>query len=120
MTRLFLFVLVIRSSVRQVSVYDPKDMSGPIGKVDLDTSPAILVPHYDEDSSTLFVTGRVSKMHHNILLLIIILFTIINVLQDLWDSKDPTTFSSCATGLQKKMSLLCFSNIVTGQSLPVL
>lgn len=52
-----------RSSIRQVAVYDAKNLAEQLGKVDLDTSPAILVPHYDEDSSTLFVTGRVSLVH---------------------------------------------------------
>ncbi len=28
----------------------------------LDVSPAILVPHYDEDSNTLFLTGKVSTL----------------------------------------------------------
>lgn len=50
-----------RSSIRQIAVYDSKNLTVQLSKVDLDTSPAILVPHYDEDSSTLFVTGRVSS-----------------------------------------------------------
>jgi coronin-7 len=47
-----------RMSVRQVAVYNVSNLSVALEKVDLDTSPAILVPHYDEDSSVLFVTGR--------------------------------------------------------------
>lgn len=33
-------------------------MTNPLNTVSLDVSPAILVPFYDEDSSTLFVTGK--------------------------------------------------------------
>ncbi len=46
--------------MRQVFIYDTQDLSGPLHREDLNTSPAILIPHYDEDSSTLFLTGRVS------------------------------------------------------------
>lgn len=35
------------------------DLSNPLNTVGLDVSPAILMPYYDEDSSTLFLTGRV-------------------------------------------------------------
>lgn len=42
-------------------VFRREDMNTPLGTVGLDVSPAILIPHYDEDSSTLFLTGRVSK-----------------------------------------------------------
>lgn len=47
-----------RSSVRQIAAYDPLTLSSLLFKIDLDTSPAILVPFYDPDSSTLFLTGR--------------------------------------------------------------
>lgn len=45
------------------------DLSTPLATVGLDVSPAILIPFYDEDSSTLFLTGRVSLkyfIHHSI------------------------------------------------------
>jgi coronin-7 len=48
-----------RSSERQVLLYDAGDMSR-VASVSLDVSPAILVPFYDEDSSILFLSGRVS------------------------------------------------------------
>ena len=52
--------ITLEMSSRVVSIYDAKDVSkGPVHKEDLDTSPAILIPYYDEDSSTLFLTGRV-------------------------------------------------------------
>lgn len=35
------------------------DLNNPLNTVGLDVSPAILMPYYDEDSSTLFLTGRV-------------------------------------------------------------
>nr|CAI5857096.1 unnamed protein product [Callosobruchus analis] len=45
-------------SERQISVYKSNDLSAPLNTIGLDVSPAILIPFYDDDSSTLFVTGR--------------------------------------------------------------
>ncbi|KAG5892782.1 hypothetical protein JTB14_032658 [Gonioctena quinquepunctata] len=45
-------------SERQISAYKSNDLSAPLNTVGLDVSPAILIPFYDEDSSTLFVTGK--------------------------------------------------------------
>lgn len=48
-------------SERQITIYKASDLSKPLNTVGLDVSPAILIPFYDEDSSTLFCTGKVSK-----------------------------------------------------------
>ncbi|XP_031341149.1 coronin-7 isoform X1 [Photinus pyralis] len=45
-------------SERQIMVYKANDLSAPLNTVGLDVSPAILMPFYDEDSSTLFLTGK--------------------------------------------------------------
>ncbi|XP_049538701.1 coronin-7 isoform X5 [Anopheles darlingi] len=45
-------------SERQIYVYKSTDLNIPVGMVGLDVSPAILMPFYDEDSSTLFATGK--------------------------------------------------------------
>lgn len=45
-------------SERQISLYNTKDLSTPVTTTGLDVAPAILIPFYDEDSSTLFVTGK--------------------------------------------------------------
>ncbi|XP_073998500.1 coronin isoform X2 [Rhodnius prolixus] len=45
-------------SERQIMVLKSDDLSTPLATVGLDVSPAILIPFYDEDSSTLFLTGR--------------------------------------------------------------
>ncbi|XP_058813557.1 coronin-7 isoform X3 [Topomyia yanbarensis] len=45
-------------SERQIYVYKSTDLSAPLGMVGLDVSPAILIPFYDEDSSTIFATGK--------------------------------------------------------------
>lgn len=45
-------------SERQIMVFKATDLSSPLNTIGLDVSPAILVPFYDEDSSTLFVTGK--------------------------------------------------------------
>ncbi|KAG8189255.1 hypothetical protein JTE90_013783 [Oedothorax gibbosus] len=45
-------------SERQIFLYDIKDLSNPMGDIGLDVSPATLIPYYDEDSSTLFLSGK--------------------------------------------------------------
>jgi len=45
-------------SERQISLYDVHNLAVPLNTVGLDVAPAILMPFYDEDSSTLFVTGK--------------------------------------------------------------
>lgn len=51
--------VILRVSERQISIYKATNLSAPINTVGLDVSPAILIPFYDEDSSTLFLTGKV-------------------------------------------------------------
>lgn len=46
-----------KASERQVTLYDATSLT-PIHKEGIDVSPAILIPFYDEDSSTLFLTGK--------------------------------------------------------------
>eukprot|EP00095_Tigriopus_kingsejongensis_P005020 maker-scaffold139_size317827-snap-gene-2.28 protein:Tk05020 transcript:maker-scaffold139_size317827-snap-gene-2.28-mRNA-1 annotation:"coronin-7 isoform x3" len=46
-----------RQSERQVMVYRTEDLKL-VNSVTLDVSPAILIPYYDQDSSTLFLTGK--------------------------------------------------------------
>lgn len=45
-------------SERQITVFKSTDLSSPLNVVGLDVSPAILIPFYDDDSSTLFLTGK--------------------------------------------------------------
>lgn len=45
-------------SERQVSLYDAKAPSSPMITEGIDVSPAILIPFYDDDSSTLFLSGK--------------------------------------------------------------
>ncbi|XP_018326736.1 coronin-7 isoform X2 [Agrilus planipennis] len=45
-------------SVRQIMVFQSDNLSAPLNTMTLDVSPSILIPFYDEDSSTLFVTGK--------------------------------------------------------------
>ena len=49
-----------RWSTRCVSVYRASEPSTPLHSASLGIKPAILIPHYDADSCTLFLTGRVS------------------------------------------------------------
>lgn len=53
-------IIFYRVSERQIYLYDCKDLTNIIGEIGLDVSPATLIPHYDEDSSTLFLSGKVS------------------------------------------------------------
>lgn len=57
---LFIFFF-FRVSERQIYVFKTDNLNTPLTTVGLDVSPAILMPYYDEDSSTLFLTGRVSE-----------------------------------------------------------
>ncbi|XP_058794011.1 coronin-7 isoform X2 [Phymastichus coffea] len=45
-------------SERQIMVFKAGNLNAPLNTIGLDVSPAILMPFYDEDSSTLFLTGR--------------------------------------------------------------
>ncbi|XP_033329449.1 coronin isoform X2 [Megalopta genalis] len=45
-------------SERQIYVFKTDNLNNPLTTVGLDVSPAILMPFYDADSSTLFLTGR--------------------------------------------------------------
>ncbi|XP_018056178.1 PREDICTED: coronin-7 isoform X3 [Atta colombica] len=45
-------------SERQIYIFKVDNVNTPLNTVGLDVSPAILMPYYDEDSSTLFLTGR--------------------------------------------------------------
>ncbi|CAG9860814.1 unnamed protein product [Phyllotreta striolata] len=45
-------------SERQITAYRSDNLDSPLNTQSLDVSPAILIPFYDEDSSTLFVTGK--------------------------------------------------------------
>lgn len=47
-------------SQRLISVYKIDNLDNPLNTIVSDVSPSILIPFYDEDSSTLFVTGKVS------------------------------------------------------------
>ncbi|KAK8721824.1 hypothetical protein OTU49_012588 [Cherax quadricarinatus] len=45
-------------SERQISVYKATELNKPCNTVVIDISPAMLIPFYDPDSSTLFATGK--------------------------------------------------------------
>ena len=49
-----------RQSERQVMIYQVGPEIKHVHTHVLDVSPAILIPHYDEDSSTLFLTSKVN------------------------------------------------------------
>lgn len=55
------FIVVMgfdKVSERQITAFKATDLNTPLNTVGLDVSPAILIPFYDEDSSTLFLTGK--------------------------------------------------------------
>ena len=55
-----------RQSERQVMVYRTEDLHL-LNTVVLDVSPAIMIPHYDADSNTLFLSGKVGAVTVNII-----------------------------------------------------
>ena len=52
-----IYICICRQSQRQVMVYRSEDLSL-LNTVTLDESPAIVIPHYDADSNTLFLSGK--------------------------------------------------------------
>lgn len=52
------YFLIYRVSERQVYVFKTSNLNDAVGMVSLDVSPALLIPYYDEDSSTIFLTGK--------------------------------------------------------------
>ncbi|PSN53324.1 hypothetical protein C0J52_04075 [Blattella germanica] len=55
------FIVVMgfdKVSERQIQVFKADNLNSTLNTVGLDVSPAILIPFYDEDSSTLFLTGK--------------------------------------------------------------
>ena len=59
---IFNIKFICRVSERQIQVFKADSLNSPLNTVGLDVSPAILIPFYDEDSSTLFLTGKVRMM----------------------------------------------------------
>jgi WD40 repeat protein len=47
-----------RSSMRQIKVYDPRNLSTDCITVDIDQSAGVMIPHYDHDTSILYVGGK--------------------------------------------------------------
>ena len=54
-----MFMYFCRMSTRGVYMYDVENLSEPVSYVDVDTTPSILIPYYDPDGRTLFLTGKV-------------------------------------------------------------
>ncbi|XP_069703216.1 coronin-7 isoform X2 [Periplaneta americana] len=55
------FIVVMgfdKVSERQIQIFKADSLNTSLNTVGLDVSPAILIPFYDEDSSTLFLTGK--------------------------------------------------------------
>ncbi|CAC5407998.1 CORO7 [Mytilus coruscus] len=50
---------------RQLYIYDVDNLESPLYIHQLDFNPAVLVPYYDDDSHTLFVTGRGDGVVHS-------------------------------------------------------
>ncbi|KAJ3159447.1 Coronin-7 [Geranomyces michiganensis] len=47
-----------RGSQREIRMYDPENLSAALHTKVIDTSPSLLMPFYDEDTSVLFLSGR--------------------------------------------------------------
>jgi hypothetical protein len=69
-----------RVSERQIQIFKADSVSVPLNTVGLDVSPAILIPFYDEDSSTLFLTGKVCIRHSYSLFVTKLKITDLNIL----------------------------------------
>ena len=58
----FLVAGMNKSSDRNLVLYDPAGLGSSITELKLGTNPSLLIPYFDEDSQTLFLTGRVKRM----------------------------------------------------------
>lgn len=47
-----------KTSEREFSIWDPKDMKNPLTKQSIDTSSGLLMPFFDRDTSVLFLGGK--------------------------------------------------------------
>lgn len=47
-----------KGSMREINLYDLKNLGAPMSTFNLDSSPSILVPHYDENSSVVYLCGK--------------------------------------------------------------
>ena len=47
-----------KSSMRQIKLYDTRDLSRAVHTEDIDQSAGVLIPYYDDDTSVLFVGGK--------------------------------------------------------------
>jgi len=47
-----------KTSVRQYGVWDPRNLSTPLGITDLDQSAGVIIPFYDPDNSILYLAGK--------------------------------------------------------------
>lgn len=70
-----------------VFMYDTGDLSKPLYEDSIDECPAILVPYYDEDSSTVFLSGRVSTCVKTMTSDVILIFTAKKTPIKLWFSE---------------------------------
>ena len=54
------FVCLHRMSGRIINLYDSRNLSKELCTVQTSATPSLLIPFYDEDSSVLFLNGKVS------------------------------------------------------------
>jgi len=47
-----------RQSDRQYAVWDPRDLSQPLVREDIDVSSGLMLPFYDEDSKIMYLAGK--------------------------------------------------------------
>jgi len=47
-----------RSSMRQIKVFDPRNLSTDCTTIDIDQSAGVMIPYYDHDTSILYVGGK--------------------------------------------------------------
>jgi len=55
-----LIIYTYRDSERCLQLFDPEDLSVGVASVELNKAPSLLIPYYDADSHTIFLTAKVS------------------------------------------------------------
>ena len=49
-----------KQSQRQFRLWDPRSMDKALKKVDIDQAAGVIIPYYDEDTSVMYLAGKVS------------------------------------------------------------
>ena len=59
-------IFICRANARELKCYDFKNLSKPLGILNVGTSPSVVEPYYDKDTGLIALVGRVSSFSFNL------------------------------------------------------